>query len=157
MKRTRIISMVSVFVTFVCSVGLNFANAKSVYAITDHHSSTLRAYDIQGDQLEYQYDVEVTDYATGASDVTINSQLKRMFITYEGSAKIVWANAKTLMQEGYIDLGGAPCYASDFAGIVADELKGLDLGISSCYNKIILLPEKLSGIIGIFERERSES
>ena len=70
MEHAKIVRMVSVFLTFVCAISNNFAHAKSVYAITDHHASTLRAYDIQGDQLEYQADVEVTDYANGAVGVT---------------------------------------------------------------------------------------
>ena len=42
-------------------------------------------------------------------------------------------------------------------GIAASDNLGLDLRISSCYNKVILFPDKMSGIIGTFERERSES
>ena len=42
-------------------------------------------------------------------------------------------------------------------GIAASEDLGLDLGISSCYNKVILLLEKMSGIIGTFESERGKS
>ena len=42
-------------------------------------------------------------------------------------------------------------------GITASMDLGLDLGISSCYNKIILLSGKMLGIRETFERERSES
>ena len=43
-------------------------------------------------------------------------------------------------------------------GIAASMDLGLDLGISSCYNKIILLSGKIMlGIRETFERERSES
>jgi len=104
MEQEKILRMVSLFLTVVCTIGNNSAHAKSVYAITDHHASTLKAYDIQGDKLEYQADVKVTDFATGAVNVTINSQLGRMFIVYENSAKIVWADAKSLRQKGFIDL-----------------------------------------------------
>jgi hypothetical protein len=156
-EQVKIIGVVCIFVAVVCVVSANSAQAKTVYAITDHVNSTLRAYEIYGDQLKYQADVEVTDYATGAVDVTIDSQLELLFITYEKSAKIVWADAKTMEQKGFIDLGGAPYNASELAGIVEDEEKGLDLVISSCYNKFILLSAKILGIRGTFERERSES
>jgi len=76
----------------------NKSQAKSVYAITDHHSSTLKAYDIQGDKLEYQADVEVADYANGAIGIAICSRLERIFVTYEDEGKIVWADSKTLKQ-----------------------------------------------------------
>jgi len=125
MEQAKIIRMVSVFVTVVCAVGTNSAHAKSVYAITDHINSTLKAYEIKGNQLEYQADVEVTDFDSGAVDTTICSQLGRIFITYEGSAKIVWSNAKTLLQEGYIDLRDVYPPAGSLAGVVADEGKGL--------------------------------
>jgi hypothetical protein len=65
MEQEKIIRIVSVFLTFVCVLSTSSAQAKTVYAITDHINSTLRAYDIQGDKLEYQTDVEVTDYAKG--------------------------------------------------------------------------------------------
>ena len=42
-------------------------------------------------------------------------------------------------------------------GIAASMDLGLDLGISSCYNKIILLSGKMLGIRETFERERSKS
>ena len=46
--------MVISFISFLFS---NSALAKSVYAITDHQDSTLKAYKIVGDQLQYQADV----------------------------------------------------------------------------------------------------
>lgn len=44
----------------VCVVAVGSAQAKSVYAITDHYAGTLRVYKIQGDQLEYQEDAKST-------------------------------------------------------------------------------------------------
>ena len=52
------------------------AKAKSLYAITDHAASALRAYDIQNDQLRYQADGNVPNLGSGAVDVTIDSNLK---------------------------------------------------------------------------------
>ncbi len=97
--------------------------AKSLYAITDHHASTLKAYEIQDSNLAYQADVNVTAYATGAADVTIDSELELLFITYEDSPKIVWASAKSLEQQGVIDLRDIYPSAGQLAGIVADEQK----------------------------------
>ena len=146
MEQVESIRIVSLLLTFICAVGTSSAYAKSVYAITDHDNSTIKVYDIQEDELEYQAEAEVDEYGDVVS-VTINSQLGLMFITYEigyeGSPKVVWVNAKTLEEKGFIDLGGAPCYASEFAGIVENEGKGLDLMNSYCYNKVILLSGKM--------------
>jgi hypothetical protein len=109
--------MVLTFVAMICTIGANRVIAKSVYAITDHHAGTLKAYKIQGDLLGPPYGQAVFDEAVG---VTIDSNLELLFITYEGAGKIVWANAKTLEQEGFIDLGE---YVSSLAGIIADEQK----------------------------------
>jgi len=95
------------------------AKAKSLYAITDHAASTLRAYDIQNDQLRYQADANVPNLGSGAVDVTIDSNLKLLFVTYESSAIIVWVNVENLAQEGFTTVPEA----SNLAGIVADEAK----------------------------------
>jgi len=109
MERVEKIKMLLIIVAVtLCLADVNSARAKSVYAITDHHAGALKAYKIQGNQLEYQANVEVTNYELGPVDVTVDSNLEILFITYEASAKIVWANAKTLEQEGFIDLSGAP-------------------------------------------------
>lgn len=131
--------MISVLVLIVCTFGTSQVSAKSVYAITDHHASTLRAYKIMGDQLEYQATVYVTNYASGAVDVTIDSNLELLFITYEDAGKIVWVNAKTLQQEGFIDLSGAPCYAGSLAGIVADEQKQRVHVVGRASNRLFIL------------------
>ena len=96
---------------------------KSVYAITNHDNSTLKAYSIQGDQIQFQEDVQVIGYASGAVDVTCDSNSEQLFITYENSSSIFWANAKTLEQEGYIDLADFDPSAGGLAGVVADDTK----------------------------------
>ncbi len=128
MKRMRIISVISVFLIFICIIGANQAIAKSVYAITDHEASTLKAYMIDGDQLQYQEDVNVTGYASGAVGITIDSNLELLFITYEDAGKIVWASANTLEQEGFIDLSGAPCYAGNLTGGPVEDLMRMHTG-----------------------------
>jgi len=121
----------------ICIAMFNQAKAKSLYAITDHHANALKAYKIIDDGIEYQEDVNVN--ATGAVDVTIDSNLELLFITYEGASKIVWANAKTLQQEGYIDLSQAPYNADDLAGIVADEEKQRVYVVEREDNKLYIL------------------
>ena len=140
MERVEKIKGALIVVTAICFLaGINSAIAKSVYAITDHGASTLKAYRIQGNQLEYQANVDVTNYAAGAGGITIDSNLELLFITYEGSAKIVWANAKTLEQEGFIDLSGAPCYAGNLTGIVADEAKQRVYVVERYSNRLFIL------------------
>ena len=95
MFKPKLFITASLTIVTLCLFVASSAVAKSVYAITDHHASKLQAYKIQDSNLVYQADVNVIDYATGAVDVAIDSQLELLFITYEGSARIVWAGAKT--------------------------------------------------------------
>ena len=116
-----------IVVAAVCAVGVNPAEAKSVYAITEHYVSTFKAYKIQGDQLEHQK-TENMPYGIGAVDVAIDDELARLFITYEAELDypaqiIVWANAKSLQEEGLIDLSDVMLYGTQLAGIVMDEEK----------------------------------
>jgi len=118
-EKIKVALMVVTIISFLAST--NSAIAKSVYAITDHDASTLKAYKIQGNQLQEQANVYATNDDAGG--ITIDSNLELLFITYEGSAKIVWINAKTLEQEGFIDLREIYSSAGELSGIVADETK----------------------------------
>lgn len=109
-----IISLV-VLITSISST----TKAKSLYAITDHDTSTLKAYDIRGLQLVYQGTSDIPNYGTGAVGITIDSSLKLLFVTYANSPIIVWVNAETLAQEGSAIVPGA----TNLAGIVSDEGK----------------------------------
>ncbi len=111
-KSSFIVSLIILTIS-ICST----AEAKYVYAITDHHATQLSVYEILGDQIEYWDTVDVADYALGASDVSIDSRLKRLFITYESYSGIVWANTETMEEEGSIDVANY-----NLAGIVADEI-----------------------------------
>ena len=115
LKKQIYITSFIILVTFISNVG----KAKSVYALTDHHAGTLTVYDIQGDKLKYQTHCSVTNYASDPAGIAIDSNLKLLFITYESSPVIVWINAETLEQEGFIKIDGI----SNFTGIVADEAK----------------------------------
>jgi hypothetical protein len=140
MRQLKTVRMILVIVAIVCIVCINSAYAKkSVYAITEHVASTLKAYEIQGDQIEFQANVAVTDYAGGAVDVTIDSDLGLFFITYEGETMIVWADARTLEQQGYIELQDIYPSACPLAGIVADGTKNLVYTVEREKNKLYIL------------------
>ena len=69
MKSSFQIRVILATISLTSFIFSNSALAKSVYAITDHQASTLKAYKIVGDQLQYQANVNVTDYAAGAVGV----------------------------------------------------------------------------------------
>jgi len=75
------------------------AQAKSVYVITDR-DSTVRAYDIQDDQIEHQTNAKnLADNGTGAVGLALNPDSETLFVTYEGSNIIEMVNAKTMISE----------------------------------------------------------
>ena len=108
-KKYFLISSLIIIITSICGP----AEAKSVYAITEHDPATITAYQIQGSQLGPPYAQAVLGWS--AIDVTVDSQLKLLFLTFEGGG-IVCADANTLAQKGSLD-------TSEMAGIVADEAK----------------------------------
>ena len=113
--------------------------AKSVYAITDHGNSTLKAYKIQGDQIQFQEYVQVDDYASGALDATINSSRELLFLTYESSTRIVWADTRTMQQKGYIDLHNIYSAAEQLAGMTTCEEKNRIYAIERAKNNLYTL------------------
>lgn len=82
MEKLKNLIAVSAIIAITCSVKTDSAIAKSVYAITEHHISKLKAYKITGDQLAYQADVNVTNYATGAVGLAIDSNLHRPLLLW---------------------------------------------------------------------------
>jgi len=99
----------------------NFAQAKSVYVITDHHGNTVKAYKIQGNQFEYQTDAkDLPNHGNGPVGIDIDPDSEFLFITYEDSDKITLLNAKTMIAEQ--DPVAAPG-ATDLAGLVFDSTK----------------------------------
>jgi parallel beta-helix repeat protein len=138
MERVEKITVALIVVTIISFfAGINSARAKSVYAITEHDASTLKAYKILGNQLQEQANVYASyDYAGG---ITIDSNLELLFITYEGSAKIVWASSKSLEQKGFIDLHDWYSSAGELAGIVADEANQRIYVVQRYSNKLYIL------------------
>lgn len=97
--------------------------SKSVFIISKHASpSEAQAYKIESDQVEYQADVDISAYnqGLGGVGVAVWPEEELMFITYEGSATVVWASTKTLQRVGEFDTTVDNC-----AGIVVDRDKGL--------------------------------
>lgn len=95
--------------------------ATYVYAITSHNDSTLRAYEIQGGGLQEKSLINVTDEESGAVGIACADSIGRLFVTYESSATIVWANTQTLEQEGYIDVYDT----GELAGVAWDSSREL--------------------------------
>ncbi len=130
--------LVGILCAFLVSVFAGQVEGKSVYAITDHSNSILKAYDISGDTLVYLDDVTINDYASGAVDVTLDTVLNRLYISYEGDAEIVWADPGLLKQEGVLDLSVAPISAPELAGIVASDITHRVYAIARNGNKLYI-------------------
>jgi hypothetical protein len=102
-------------------VMLSIAKAKSVYVITNHSYSTVKAYDIQDDQIQYQANAEnLADRSSGAVGLALDPDSQILFVTYEGSNIIEMVNAKTMIsEENPLTVPGA----SSLAGIAFDQGK----------------------------------
>ena len=94
-------------------------HAKSVFAVTSRGSSIIKAYNINGDQIDYQADVESDTFGIGAVGLCVWPDKELMFITYESSGVIAWASTKTLARDE--DEDEMSTGAGNLAGIVADE------------------------------------
>jgi len=55
---------------------------QSLYAITNHGTSTITAYDIEGTTLEYQANIQV-DWGTGAVGLALDPESDTLFVTYD--------------------------------------------------------------------------
>jgi len=112
-----IMALLCMFI-FVGFIGTAQAN-KSVFIISKHGSpSHAQAYAIDGNEVTYQADVDISTLNPGAGPVgnAVWPEKELMFVTYEGSPTIVWASTKTLQKVGELDTG-----VSNLAGIVVDE------------------------------------
>ena len=99
------------------------ASAKSLYVIAswDYDPVPINAYDIQGGLLAYQTTGNVPTYGYGAMGLALDTDSKRLFVTYEASNVIEMINAETFASLGSQTAAGA----SNLAGIVVDQAKGL--------------------------------
>ena len=133
---TRKHVLAGILCAFLASVFAGQAEGKAVYAITDHHNNVLKTYDIQGDSIEYLANITVNNYGSGAADITLDGALDKLYITYEGPAKIVWADPGFLIQEGVLDLSTAPISAQPLAGVVASDVTHRVYAIERDGNKL---------------------
>ncbi len=123
MHFTRHITSVQSIVLFIliaCSSPT--ARAKSVYAIIDNSGDIIGAYKIDGNQIDYQTEIQAPQQGSIAIDLAIDSGSSCIFVTYEGSYIIEIMNAKTLEHEGSVTATGASGSAG-LAGIVFDDAK----------------------------------
>jgi len=74
------------------------AYARSVYAITNHESSVITAYDVNGAAIDYQTDISA-HWGFGAVGLALDPDSQILFVTYEGSDVIEMLNAKTMIYE----------------------------------------------------------
>ena len=75
------------------------ANAKSVFAVSDHGDSIIKAYKINSDKIKYQNDVESETFSAGATGLCVWPSKELMFVTYEGSKMIAWCSTKTFQRK----------------------------------------------------------
>ena len=99
------------------------ASAKSVYVIASWDSSPnpINAYDIQGGMLAYQSTGYIPFHGCGAMGLALDTDSKRLFVTYEASNIIEMIDAETFDQIGSQAAAGA----WNLAGVVVDQAKGL--------------------------------
>ncbi|MHC4085696.1 MAG: right-handed parallel beta-helix repeat-containing protein [Planctomycetota bacterium] len=116
-KQITSVQSIVLFILIACSAPA--ARAKSVYAIIYNLNDIIGAYKIDGNQIDYQTEIQAPQQGSIAIDLAIDSGSSCIFVTYEGSYIIEIMNAKTLEHEGSVTATGA----SDLAGIVFDEAR----------------------------------
>lgn len=118
MKKQITLLQIVIFFVLITSF-TQTTQAKSVYAIINHPFDIIGAYKIQGNQIEYQTEIQAPQHGNRAIDLAIDSDSSCIFVTYENSSIIEIMNAKTLENEGSVTATGA----SNLAGIVFDDAK----------------------------------
>jgi len=97
------------------------AARKSVYAVTNHSYSTIAAFKIVNNELEYQTETNL-HFGSGAVGLAIDPDSATMFVTYEGSNIIEMVNAKTMVsEENPVTVPGVG--TSGLSGITFDQTK----------------------------------
>jgi len=98
------------------------AGAESVFAVASHSNSKIKAYLINGDQIDYQDTIKDTEsFGIGATGFCVWPEKQRMFVTYEGESIISWASTKTLCRNP--DTDEFDTGVSNLAGMAVDETK----------------------------------
>jgi len=78
-----------------------FCEAKSVFAVAGHANGKIKAYRINGDEIEFQE--TIPHPLTDATGLCLWPTVDRMFVTYEGSGVISWASIKNLNRDPETD------------------------------------------------------
>ena len=95
---------------------------KSVFIISDFEGYHAQAYSIEGDQVNFQADVDISSYTWGLGAIgnAVWPEKELMFVTFEGFGMIVWGSTKNLDKVGEFYTG-----IDSPAGIVIDKEQGL--------------------------------
>jgi len=110
--------LVGILCAFLVIILTSKVEAASVFAITKHSNSTIVAYGIYGDQIEFMDDVESNSFGNRAVGICVWESKDLMFVTYETSDKIAWASTKTLKRENDDEILAEE---TNLSGIIADE------------------------------------
>ncbi len=114
-----------VVVGFLIAALCSGAWARSVYVINNHYGNVVTAYNINGEEIEYQTEAEdLPTLGRGPVGLAIDPCSETMFVTYErydvGLEEMAVVNAKTMIaEEDTATITGA----FSLAGIVFDEIK----------------------------------
>lgn len=113
------------------------AYAKSVYLVTDHHSSSFAAYNIlPTGHVSFQKTITIPAVALGSSGVAIDSepdtQPATLFITYENSNRIELIDPETMVNLGYTTAPGT----GDLAGIDVDDINDIVYTVARYTSKL---------------------
>ncbi|MCK5509695.1 MAG: YncE family protein [Desulfobacterales bacterium] len=119
----NVLSGTGILLAVLAAMMVGTASAKSVYVIAswDSNPNPINAYDIQGGLLAYQSTGFVPYRGVGAMGLALDTDSKRLFVTYEYSNIIEMIDAETFDQLGSQAAAGA----YNLAGIVVDQAKGL--------------------------------
>jgi len=141
---------------FICTIFCKLTKSKSVYVITDHGyriyypynaPAKISAYGIDSGHIDFQktLTLDQSEYPTGQFrgpvGLAIDSESGYMFVTHEsvegygGLEGIQLINAKTMVDEGVIEVPGAP----DLAGIVFDNERQKVYTVERGTNKLFVL------------------
>ena len=117
------ITVIAVVLSVLAVAMVGTASAKSAYVVAswDTNPNPINAYDIVGNNLVYQVTNTVPHHGAGAMGITIDTDSKTLFVSYEASNIIEKIDATTFAVLGSQTATGA----SNGAGIVVDEPKGL--------------------------------
>lgn len=93
-------------------------SAKSLYVIAswDSNPNPINAYDIQGGTLVYQSTGYVPSHGAGAMGLALDTDSKRLFVTYEASNIIEMIDAETFVVLGSQTAVGASNLAGTRSG-----------------------------------------